>query len=256
MSTFYTDDERQSLRRVGGGSDGAGPDTQNPDRKRNRRNDRRRNSRHRRRLPNAQAEPGNQHPNGDGNATANAAITKSGENPSHSPAQKMPAKGKQGGAERRRPRHWGEAYAALDLGTNNCRLLVAVPQQPGRFKVIDAFSRIVRLGEGLAATGELREEAMDRAIGALKMCAGKLKNRRVKGVRLIATEACRRARNGEEFLRRVEQQTGIKLEIIDRETEARLALAGSSALIEPGAQHTLVFDMQCSCVRRVMRSTS
>ena len=145
--------------------------------------------------------------------------------------------------DRRPARHWGDAYAALDLGTNNCRLLVAVPQQPGRFKVVDAFSRIVRLGEGLAATGELREEAMQRAIGALKLCAGKLNNRRVKGVRLIATEACRSASNGEEFLQRVEQQTGIKLEIIDRETEARLAVAGCSTLVDRRAKGVVLFDI-------------
>lgn len=145
--------------------------------------------------------------------------------------------------DRRQNRHWGDAYAALDLGTNNCRLLVAVPQQPGRFKVVDAFSRIVRLGEGLAATGQLREEAMERAIGALKMCAGKLSNRRVKGVRLIATEACRRASNGEEFLQRVEKQTGIKLEIIDRETEARLAVAGCSSLVDRKAKGVVLFDI-------------
>ena len=116
----------------------------------------------------------------------------------------------------------GDAYAALDLGTNNCRLLVAVPQQPGRFKVVDAFSRIVRLGEGLAASGSLSPAAMDRAVGALKACADKLNSRTVRGVRLIATEACRRADNGEAFLQRVEAEAGLKLEIIDRETEAKL----------------------------------
>lgn len=146
-------------------------------------------------------------------------------------------------SNRRSSRNWGDAYAALDLGTNNCRLLVAVPQQPGRFKVVDAFSRIVRLGEGLAATGELREEAMDRAIGALKLCAGKLQNRKVKGVRLIATEACRRASNGAEFLQRVEEEAGIKLEIIDRETEARLAVAGCSSLVDRKAKGVVLFDI-------------
>ena len=146
-------------------------------------------------------------------------------------------------SDRRPSRNWGDAYAALDLGTNNCRLLVAVPQQPGRFKVVDAFSRIVRLGEGLAATGQLREEAMDRTIGALKLCAGKLQNRKVKGARLIATEACRRASNGADFLRRVESETGIKLEIIDRETEARLAVAGCSSLVDRKAKGAVLFDI-------------
>lgn len=145
--------------------------------------------------------------------------------------------------KKRPQRRHADAYAALDLGTNNCRLLVAVPQQPGRFKVIDAFSRIVRLGEGLAATGRLGDDAMDRAIGALKACAGKLENRKVRGVRLIATEACRRASNGGEFLTRVEQQAGIKLEVIDRETEARLAVAGCSSLVDRRAKGVVLFDI-------------
>ena len=135
------------------------------------------------------------------------------------------------------------AYAALDLGTNNCRLLVAVPQQPGRFRVVDAFSRIVRLGEGLAASGRLSEQAMDRAVGALKACAGKLENRQVKGVRLIATEACRRATNGIDFLQRVEREAGLKLEIVDRETEARLAVAGCSSLVDRKASGAVLFDI-------------
>jgi len=136
-----------------------------------------------------------------------------------------------------------QAYAALDLGTNNCRLLVAVPQQPGRFRVVDAFSRIVRLGEGLAATGRLSDDAMDRAVGALKACADKLHNREVKGVRLIATEACRRATNGVEFLKRVEEEAGLKLEIVDRETEARLAVAGCASLVDRKAKGVVLFDI-------------
>ena len=136
-----------------------------------------------------------------------------------------------------------DAYAALDLGTNNCRLLVAVPQQPGRFRVVDAFSRIVRLGEGLGATGRLSDAAMDRAVGALKACADKLNGRKVKGVRLIATEACRRATNGEEFLKRVEQEAGLSLEIINRETEARLAVAGCSSLVDRKARGVVLFDI-------------
>ncbi|MEM7426766.1 MAG: Ppx/GppA phosphatase family protein [Pseudomonadota bacterium] len=119
---------------------------------------------------------------------------------------------------------------------------MARPSYDG-FRVIDAFSRIVRLGEGASRTGRLSEEAMDRSIDALKICASKLKWRNVNRARLIATEACRITDNGAEFIKRVADETGMELEIIDRETEARLALAGSSALIEPGAQHTLVFDI-------------
>jgi len=136
-----------------------------------------------------------------------------------------------------------DVYAALDLGTNNCRLLMAIPRQPGRFRVIDAFSRIVRLGEGLAGTGRLNDKAMDRAVEALKACADKLASRETKNVRLIATEACRRAENGEEFLSRVQHEAGLKLEIVDRETEARLAVSGCSSLVDRKAKGVVLFDI-------------
>lgn len=134
-------------------------------------------------------------------------------------------------------------FAALDLGTNNCRLLVAVPTRPGQFRVIDAFSRIVRLGEGLSVTGRLNPAAMDRAIEALKVCAGKLAERRVLRARLIATEACRSAANGAEFLARVTAETGLELEIIDRQTEARLAVSGCSSLIDADTDGVVLFDI-------------
>ncbi len=134
-------------------------------------------------------------------------------------------------------------YAALDLGTNNCRLLVAVPGRSGQFRVVDAFSRIVRLGEGLSATGRLGDKAMDRAVEALKVCADKLGNRKVRRARLIATEACRAAENGAEFLARVEVEAGLKLEIIDRKTEARLAVSGCGPLVERGTEGVVLFDI-------------
>jgi exopolyphosphatase/guanosine-5'-triphosphate,3'-diphosphate pyrophosphatase len=133
-------------------------------------------------------------------------------------------------------------YAALDLGTNNCRLLIARAQGDG-FVVVDAFSRIVRLGEGLAASGRLSGPAMDRAVAALSICADKLKRRNVTLVRSVATEACRRAENGRAFTDRVLQETGIRLEIITAEQEARLAVSGCQALLEPGAGPALVFDI-------------
>ncbi len=141
--------------------------------------------------------------------------------------------------------HHGElpVFAALDLGTNNCRLLVAVPTRPGQFRVIDAFSRIVRLGEGLSASGRLGQAAMDRAVEALKVCAAKLGTRRIAQARLIATEACRSAENGEEFLTRVEQETGLRLEVIDRQTEARLAVSGCGSLVEPNTDGVVLFDI-------------
>lgn len=136
-----------------------------------------------------------------------------------------------------------DLYAALDLGTNNCRLLIAQPTRPGQFRVIDAFSRIVRLGEGLGASGRLSTDAMDRAVEALRICAAKLKARDIRRMRLIATEACRAAENGELFLARVLEETGLELEIIDRETEARLAVSGCSSLVGPEARSVVLFDI-------------
>ncbi|MCM2291329.1 Ppx/GppA family phosphatase [Allorhizobium sp. BGMRC 0089] len=136
-----------------------------------------------------------------------------------------------------------DSYAALDLGTNNCRLLIAQPSRPGHFRVVDAFSRIVRLGEGLAAHGRLSAEAMDRAVEALKVCAAKLQGVTLRRKRLIATEACRSAENGEEFLARVRAETGLELEIINRETEARLAVSGCSSLVGRETRSVVLFDI-------------
>jgi exopolyphosphatase/guanosine-5'-triphosphate,3'-diphosphate pyrophosphatase len=137
---------------------------------------------------------------------------------------------------------WGATCAALDLGTNNCRLLVARGTRRG-FRVIDAFSRIVRLGEGLAATGRLSDAAMERTIEALKICAGKVAHRQVTDARYVATEACRRATNCAEFLARVEADTGIAIEIISSDEEARLVVAGCAPLLDRRVAHALVFDI-------------
>jgi exopolyphosphatase/guanosine-5'-triphosphate,3'-diphosphate pyrophosphatase len=133
-------------------------------------------------------------------------------------------------------------YAALDLGTNNCRLLIARPIWDG-FRVVDAFSRIVRLGEGLGGTGRLSQDAIVRAVEALKVCRDKIAARGVKRARLIATEACRLAENGAEFAARVLDETGLELEIIDRATEARLAALGCAPLADPQADGVLLFDI-------------
>ena len=136
----------------------------------------------------------------------------------------------------------GGLYGALDLGTNNCRLLIATPTQNG-FSVVDAFSRIVRLGERLAQTGRLSDDAMGRTIDALRVCANKLRWRKVDRVRLVATEACRMAENGPAFIARVKSETGLGLEIIDRETEAGLAAVGAEPLVDSEAETALVFDI-------------
>ena len=133
-------------------------------------------------------------------------------------------------------------YGALDLGTNNCRLLIAIPSADG-FEVIDAFSRIVRLGEGLSVTGRLGDQAMRRTVDALRVCANKLTWSKVSRRRLVATGACRAAANGGDFLQRVKEETGLELEIIARETEARLAATGAEPLIDEAVTTALVFDI-------------
>jgi exopolyphosphatase/guanosine-5'-triphosphate,3'-diphosphate pyrophosphatase len=138
--------------------------------------------------------------------------------------------------------HRGPSYAALDLGTNNCRLLVARPTRDG-FRVIDAFSRIIRLGEGVSASGRLSDPAIARALEALAVCRDKMRNREVTRARLIATEACRAAANGAEFLTRVTGEVGLELEIIDRATEAELAASGCTPLLDPAAEGAILFDI-------------
>ncbi|WP_417322756.1 Ppx/GppA phosphatase family protein [Erythrobacter aureus] len=135
-----------------------------------------------------------------------------------------------------------QAYAALDLGTNNCRLLIARPSGEN-FTVIDAFSRVVRLGEGLAASGKLSDEAMERTVAALHVCAEKLRRRNVRLARSVATEACRRASNGEAFIERVQRETGIMLDIISAQEEARLAVLGCHVLLEEGNGPAIIFDI-------------
>lgn len=146
-----------------------------------------------------------------------------------------------------RPASHGPIYAALDLGTNNCRLLIArqpgADAEAGTFRIVDSFCRIVRLGEGVATSGCLSEAAMERTVAALKICREKIHTRHVSRARLVATEACRAAANSDEFLRRVRHATGLELEIVDRETEAYLATAGCSSLVDPDAEGTVLFDI-------------
>ncbi len=139
-------------------------------------------------------------------------------------------------------RHRGPLYAALDLGTNNCRLLIARPHEHG-FRVLDGFTRIVRLGEGVSVTGRLGDAAMERTMDALRQCRNKLRDHQPTRMRLIATEACRAADNGPEFLARVKQELGLELEIVDRRTEAELAVTGCADLIDSEAQGALMFDI-------------
>ena len=133
-------------------------------------------------------------------------------------------------------------YAALDLGTNNCRLLIAEPDR-SNFRVIDAFSRIVRLGEGVSRHGCLSEAAMERTISAVRICASKMRNRGVTRARCVATGACRVAGNTADFTARVARDTGVELETISGEEEARLAVAAASQLFDYKHHYALIFDI-------------
>jgi len=166
------------------------------------------------------------------------------------PASNFP-QGRPGGQTRFQYR---KAYAALDLGTNNCRMLIAKPDGDG-FAIIDAFSRIVRLGEGLAQSGRISDAAVDRALSALSVCADKLARRNVHLARSVATEACRRAENGREFVDRVYRETGILLDIIAPEEEARLAVAGCYKMLEPGETPGLIFDIGGGSTEMVLIDT-
>ena len=134
------------------------------------------------------------------------------------------------------------AFAALDLGTNNCRLLVATPAGAD-FRVIDSFSRIIRLGEGLEASGALNDAAMDRAVDALRACIARLDRRPIRAIRAVATEACRQAANGAAFLARVHATTGLRFDVISPREETELALESCTPLLDPTARRALLFDI-------------
>ena len=133
--------------------------------------------------------------------------------------------------------------AALDLGTNNCRLLIASPGRDGEMRIVDSFSRIVRLGEGVKRTGALSQAAMDRTVAALKICAQHIDHCRVRHVRAIATEACRQAANAQVLVERAAKEAGIALSIVTAAEEARLAAIGCAPLIGEDYDGALVFDI-------------
>ena len=140
------------------------------------------------------------------------------------------------------PRQMSPSYAALDLGTNNCRLLIA-RRAGGGFRVIDAFSRIVRLGEGLAATGALSAAAMARTVEALRICAGKIDQRRVAGAAMSPPKPVGARRIARDFLARVRDEIGIEIEIISTAEEARLVVSGCAPLLHPRIPYAIVFDI-------------
>jgi exopolyphosphatase / guanosine-5'-triphosphate,3'-diphosphate pyrophosphatase len=136
----------------------------------------------------------------------------------------------------------GQLYAALDLGTNSCRMLIARPRG-SQFQVVDSFSKTVQLGAGLEASGRLSRVSMTRTIQALRICQKKLEKHRVKRMRLVATEACRRAKNARDFIRQVRRESGLQLEIIAPEDEARLAVISCAPLVSVKTEQLLVVDI-------------
>ncbi|RAI43971.1 Ppx/GppA phosphatase family protein [Rhodoplanes roseus] len=157
------------------------------------------------------------------------------------PGLAWPTSASPGEPSRQAPAPW-PTYAALDLGTNNCRLLVARPTGSG-FRVVDAFSRIIRLGEGVSLTGRLGDAAIARAVDALAICRDKMRARGVSRARLIATEACRAAVNGAEFQARISEVVGLDIEIVDQRTEAELAATGCTPLMDPDSRGAILFDI-------------
>ena len=137
----------------------------------------------------------------------------------------------------------GPLLAVLDLGTNNCRLLIAAEAARGSFRVVDSFSRIVRLGEGVGMTGLLSEAALDRTIAALKICSDRIAKHKVQHVRCIATQAARLARNADVLVRRAREEAGLELDVISAEDEADLAAEGCAPLIGRKYKGALIFDI-------------
>ena len=134
-------------------------------------------------------------------------------------------------------------YAAIDLGTNSCRLVVATPT-PTSFHVIETFSKITRLGEGIINDNELSKAAMRRTIAALKVCRGVINEYApIADSRFVATAACRRAKNCAQFVEMVKKEAGINLEIISSKEESRLAVVGCVPLLNRNIKRMLVFDI-------------
>lgn len=219
---------------LGEAPDEAAPQTSGRDGGRRRRGRGGKRGAHRRGVHEAEKPPVNNAAAGAPPVDPSAATKPDAAGPSRSAASQ---RGRNGRARRR-----GPIFAALDLGTNNCRLLVARAEGEG-FQIIDAFSRVVRLGEGLSDTGALAASAVERSLAALSICADRVAKHRVTRLRAIATEACRRAANQRAFIERVRDVTGIHLEVIEAEEEARLAVAGCAPLLDQKAEELLVFDI-------------
>lgn len=136
----------------------------------------------------------------------------------------------------------GPVIAAIDLGTNSCRLLIArVDGQT--FRIVDSFSRVVRLGEGVQTSALLTEEAIDRTLDALRICKQKITSNQVSSLRAVATEACRMAENRDDLISRARTELGLHVEVITPEEEARLALSGCAGILNTRIPYAIAFDI-------------
>lgn len=134
-------------------------------------------------------------------------------------------------------------YAAIDLGTTSCRLVIASPT-PTSFRIVETFSKVTRLGEGIINDNELSRVAIKRTVNALKVCAGVINEYApIHRSRFVATAACRRAKNCKEFLDLVRKETGLNIETISSKEESRLAVVGCIPLLNRNIKRTLVFDI-------------
>lgn len=156
----------------------------------------------------------------------------------YSDGPRVQSRGGRGGARAKAP-----LFAALDLGTNNCRMLIAAPDAERGVRVVDGYSRIVRLGEGLSQAGRLSDAAMARAYQALTACAQRIEARAPVAIGCVATQACRTATNGKTFLHRIRQDLGLDFQIIDAQEESRLAVLGCASLLEPEPDVTMIVDI-------------
>jgi len=136
-----------------------------------------------------------------------------------------------------------ERIAAIDVGSNSVRLLVAEYDPASGLSVIDELKDQPRLAAGLAATGSLGEEAIARAMQALARMREVCERRGVRRIAAVATAAVREADNGKLFVRRVRKELDIPLRIIDAETEAALSYRSVAHHFRLAGERALVADI-------------
>lgn len=142
---------------------------------------------------------------------------------------------------RKRNHELNEVFAAIDLGTNSCRLLVG--KYDGHLRIIDSYSKVVRLGENIQLNNELSQEAIERTLKALQICMEKVLGNRVTHLRAVTTEACRRASNSYDLLNRAKSELNLELEVITSHEEANLAISGCANMFQRNIPYVIAFDI-------------